>query len=159
MQQYVRILPGGENARMNADNWRKYSELVVGDAPPGEDWYPVVKGEKPEWSPGQVLWWTYAVEGGVARKVYSVDAPSRTFRKSWLAQWIYSHEKWPAFQAFLGTADATGIAFLWSVCTEFDEDNAAWPQAVAAIKAAINLTDAEAEAMLEFGATGVSTSL
>jgi hypothetical protein len=80
--------------------------------------------------------------------------PPRTFRKSWLAQWIYAHGKWPRFVAFLDSPDAQGISFLWSVCTEFDEDNEAWPGAVVAIKEALDLTDAEAEGMLDFGATG-----
>ena len=100
-------------------------------------------------------------DGRIVRQYAEVadPPPPRTFRKSWLAQWIYSHGKWPVFTAFLASPDAQGIAFLWDVCTEFDEDNPAWPGAVAAIKAALSLTDAEAEAMLAFGATGVSTSL
>lgn len=152
MQQYVRILPGGENARMNADNWKLYTELVSADAPPGEGWYPVVKGEKPEWSPGQVLWWIYAVEGGVARKVYSVDAPSRTFRKSWLAQWLYFHRKWDAFKALL--SQSPDLEFFWETSTEFDEDHPMWAGAMASMKTALGLTDLEVQEFLGYGATG-----
>jgi integrase len=94
-----------------------------------------------------VITWQYVL-------VKDPPPPPRTFRKSWLAQWMYANGKWPTFQNFLGTPDAMGIAFLWSVCTEFDEDNAEWPTALAAIKAALALTDAEADAMLAFGATG-----
>jgi hypothetical protein len=78
----------------------------------------------------------------------------RTFRRSYLAQWIRAAGKWPAFAAFLADPAAADLAFLWEYCTEFDEDNASWPAALAAINDALALTDAEAEAMLAFGATG-----
>lgn len=123
-------------------------------------WLPVVD-EPPTTPPREGFHWerTRPVEeGGEIRWQYAEVAdpppPPRTFRKSWLAQWIYANGKWPAFQSFLGSSEAQGIAFLWSVCTEFDEDAEQWPAALAAIKAALTLTDAEVEAMLEFGATG-----
>lgn len=122
-------------------------------------WLPIVD-EPPQYIPdgyhyerrdpvgeGGVITWQYVL-------VKDPPPPPRTFRKSWLAQWVYANGKWPAFQTFLGTSDAQGISFLWSVCTEFDENNPAWPGAVIAIKEALALTDAEAEAMLDFGATG-----
>jgi hypothetical protein len=80
--------------------------------------------------------------------------PPRTFRRSYLAQWIRGAGKWGAFAAFLADPAAADLAFLWEYCTEFDEDNPSWPAALAAIKTALQLTDAEAEAMLDFGATG-----
>ncbi len=123
-------------------------------------WHPIV--DEPPTTPPREGWhWerTRPVEeGGEIRWQYAEVAdpppPPRTFRKSWLAQWIYAHGKWPRFVAFLDSPDAQGITFLWSVCTEFDEDNPAWPGAVIAIKEALNLTDADADAMLAFGATG-----
>lgn len=100
--------------------------------------------------------WT--IDGAVIRRVYEVrenpPPPPRTFRRSYLAQWIRAAGKWDAFAAFLADPAAADLAFLWEYCTEFDEDNASWPAAIAAIKAALALTDAEAEAMLAFGATG-----
>ena len=80
--------------------------------------------------------------------------PPRTFRRSYLAQWIRAAGKWDAFSAFLADPAAADLAFLWEYCTEFDEDAPQWPAALAAIKTALALTDAEAEAMLTFGATG-----
>ncbi len=126
-------------------------------------WLPIV-GAPPQYIPdgyhyerrdpvdeGGVITWQYVL-------VKDPPPQPRTFRKSWLAQWIYSHGKWPVFTAFLGSPDAQGIAFLWDVCTEFDEDNEAWPAALAAIKTALQLTDAEADAMLEYGESGEITS-
>lgn len=137
-------------------NPRAESYAQAADGP----WFPVVD-EPPTTPPREGFHWerTRPVEeGGEIRWQYAEVAdpppPPRTFRKSWLAQWIYAHGKWPTFQAFLGTPDATGITFLWSVCTEFDEDSPSWPGAVEIIKEALSLTDAEADAMLEFGATG-----
>ena len=94
-----------------------------------------------------VITWQYVL-------VKDPPPPPRTFRRSWLAQWIRAAGKWPAFSAFLADPAAADLAFFWEYCTEFDEDAPQWPAAIAAIKTALALTDAEAEAMLEFGATG-----
>lgn len=94
-----------------------------------------------------VITWQYVL-------VKDPPPPPRTFRKSWLAQWIYAKGKWAALQAFLADPDNEALAFMWGVCTEFDEDDAGWPKALAAIKGALALTDAEAEAMLDFGVSG-----
>lgn len=129
-------------------DYRQHDYLPNVDEPPKE---PPPYGY--HWEAGQ---W-HEVEGRNVLQYLAVQdppPPPRVFRKSWLAQWIYAHGKWPAFQTFLASPDAQGIAFLWSVCTEFDEDAEQWPAALAAIKAALALTDAEAEAMLAFGATG-----
>lgn len=96
-------------------------------------------------------------EGRIARQYAEVadpPPPPRTFRRSYLAQWIRGVGKWGAFAAFLADPAAADLAFLWEYCTEFDEDDEGWPKALTAIKTALALTDAEAEAMLEFGATG-----
>lgn len=96
-------------------------------------------------------------EGRIVRQYAEVSdppPPPRTFRRSYLAQWIRGAGKWGAFAAFLADPAAADLAFLWEYCTEFDEDNASWPAALAAIKTALALTDAEAEAMLDFGETG-----
>ena len=94
-----------------------------------------------------VITWQYVL-------VKDPPPPPRTFRRSYLAQWIRGSGKWGAFAAFLADPAAADLAFLWEYCTEFDEDAPQWPAALAAIKAALALTDAEADAMLEFGATG-----
>ena len=124
-------------------------------------WLPNKPDTPPKEPPREGYHWEaqgWAVDDGRNVRQYAEVAdhppPPRVFRRSWLAQWIYAHGKWPRFVAFLDSSDAQGIAFLWSVCTEFDEDSPSWPGAVEIIKAALALTDAEAEAMLAFGATG-----
>lgn len=126
-------------------------------------WLPVVD-EPPTTPPREGFHWerTRPVEeGGEIRWQYAEVAdpppPLRTFRRSYLAQWIRGAGKWGAFAAFLADDSniiAAEIAFLWEYCTEFDEDAEQWPAALAAIKAALSLTDAEAAQMLDFGATG-----
>lgn len=123
-------------------------------------WLPIVD-EPPTTPPREGFHWerTRPVEeGGEIRWQYAEVAdpppPPRTFRKSWLAQWMYANDKWAALQAFLADPDNEALAFMWSICTEFDEDNEAWPGAVIAIKTALALTDAEADDMLQYGATG-----
>jgi hypothetical protein len=123
-------------------------------------WLPIVD-EPPTTPPREGYHWERtrpAEEGGEIRWQYAEVAdpppPPRVFRRSYLAQWIRGAGKWGAFAAFLADPAAADIAFLWQYCTEFDEDAPQWPAALAAIKAALALTDAEAEAMLDFGATG-----
>lgn len=98
--------------------------------------------------------WT--IDGAVIRRVYELrenpPPPPRVFRRSYIAQWIRAHGLWSAFGVFLDRNDE--FAFLWLYSTEFDEDAPQWPTALAAFKAALSLTDADAEAMLDFGATG-----
>lgn len=98
----------------------------------------------------------------IIRRVYVEVAdpppPPRTFRRSYLAQWIRGAGKWASFAAFLADPAAADLAFLWDYCTEFDEDAPQWPAALAAIKTALALTDAEAEAMLKYGESGKITS-
>ena len=123
-------------------------------------WLPVV--DEPPTTPPRAGYhyeaqgWAEA-DGRIARQYVEVadpPPPPRTFRRSYLAQWIRAEGYWPAFTAFLADPAAADLAFLWEYCTEFDEDAPQWPAALAAIKAALDLTDAEAEAMLAFGATG-----
>lgn len=98
----------------------------------------------------------WVLDGAVIRRVYEVrenpPPPPRVFKRSYIAQWIRAHGLWSAFGVFLDKNDE--FAFLWLYSTEFDEDNAQWPTALAAFKAALSLTDADADAMLDFGATG-----
>ena len=124
-------------------------------------WIPVAVDAPPATPPREGYHWerTRPVEeGGEIRWQYAEVAdpppPPRVFRRSWLAQWIRGAGKWDAFSAFLADPEAADIAFLWEYCTEFDEDAPQWPAALAAIKTALQLTDAEAEAMLAYGATG-----
>ena len=123
-------------------------------------WLPVVD-EPPTTPPREGFHWerTRPVEeGGEIRWQYAEVAdpppPPRTFRRSYLAQWIRGAGRWSAFSAFLADHAAADLAFLWEYCTEFDEDAPQWPAALAAIKTALALTDEEAEAMLAYGATG-----
>ena len=100
-------------------------------------------------------WWL--IGGEIVRRYEEVadpPPPSRTFRRSYLAQWMYANGKWETFTAFIEDNAYSHLRFLWEVCTEFDEDNEEWPTALAAIKAALALTDADVESMLDFGATG-----
>lgn len=123
-------------------------------------WLPIV--DEPPVTPPREGWhyeprgWAEA-EGRIVRQYAEVadpPPPPRTFRRSYLAQWMCANGKWDAFTAFIEDHAYSHFRFLWEVCTEFDEENAEWPTALAAIKAALALTDAEAEAMLAFGATG-----
>ena len=98
----------------------------------------------------------WAVENGRNVHQYAEVAdpppPPRTFRRSWLAQWIRAAGLWSAFGVFLDqNAD---FAFLWLYSTEFDEDSPQWPAALAAFKTALGLTDEQAAQMLAFAATG-----
>lgn len=75
------------------------------------------------------------------------DTPApRTFRRSYLAQWIRAHGKWDALQALLG--QSADLAFFWEYSTEFDEYHAQWSAALAAVKAALGLSDADVADML-----------
>lgn len=137
-------------------NPRAESYAQAADGP----WLPIVD-EPPTTPPRGGHHWEargWAEDGVRIVRQYAEAAdpppPPRTFRRSYLAQWIRAAGKWPAFAAFLAAPEAADLAFLWEYCTEFDEDNASWPAALAAIKAALSLTDAEADAMLAFGATG-----
>ena len=78
--------------------------------------------------------------------------PGRTFKRSYLAQWIYSHEKWDAFQQAL--SGFPEFKFLWDYSTEFDEFNPSWPQAISVIQSAIGLSPTDLDEMLQFGETG-----
>lgn len=124
-------------------------------------WFPNKPDTPPTEPPSEGYHWEaqgWAVEGGRNVRQYAEVAdpppPPRVFRRSWLAQWIRAAGRWGAFAAFLADPASADIAFLWQYCTEFDEDAPQWPTALAAIKTALDLTDAEAEAMLAFGATG-----
>ena len=137
-------------------NPRAESYARAADGP----WLPIVD-EPPATPPRDGYHWEaqgWAVEDGRNVRQYAEVAdpppPPRVFRRSWLAQWIRAAGKWEAFQSFLVTPPAADIDFLWDVCTEFDEDSLLWPAALAAIKAALQLTDEDADAMLAFGATG-----
>lgn len=123
-------------------------------------WLPIID-EPPTTPPQAGYHWEargWAEDEGRIVRQYAEAAdpppPPRTFRRSWLAQWIRGAGKWGAFAAFLADPAAEELVFLWQYCTEFDEDNASWPAALAAIKTALELTDAEADDMLAFGATG-----
>lgn len=145
------------------DTLRDGDSYIIAPRPEDYDrlgWLPIVD-EPPTNPPREGYHWerTRPVEeGGEIRWQYAEVAdpppPPRTFRKSWLAQWIYANGKWNAFTVFIEDNAYSHLRFLWEICTEFDEDNASWPAALAAIKTALDLTDAEVEAMLEFGATG-----
>ena len=137
-------------------NPRAESYAQAADGP----WLPIVD-EPPTTPPREGFHWerTRPVEdGGEIRWQYAevADPPPRprTFRRSYLALWIRDAGKWGAFFDFLAKPESDEIKFLWEHCTEFDEDNEAWPQAFAAIKTALGLTDVESEAMLTFGERG-----
>ena len=138
--------------------WPNTAELyaAAADGP----WLPIVD-EPPTTPPRAGFHWEARgwaeAEGRIVRQYAEVadpPPPPRTFRRSYLAQWIRAAGKWNAFAAFLADPAAADIAFLWQYCTEFDEDAPQWPAALAAIRAALSLTDAESDAMLEFGETG-----
>ena len=79
-------------------------------------------------------------------------SPPRTFRKSYLAQWIRANGKWDEFEAFLNSQP--DFSFLWTYSTEFDENNQMWPMAIGGVQQVLNLTDEEVEKLLNFGENG-----
>ena len=96
------------------------------------------------------------VDGHIIMEYEQVPLPApppRTFRRSYLAQWINTKGKWDTFEAFLQSSPE--FAFLWTYSTEFDENNAMWPTAIAAFQQVLQLTDNEVDEMLEFGVNGV----
>lgn len=76
----------------------------------------------------------------------------RTFRKSYLAQWIRASGKWDEFEAFLDSQ--SDFKFLWDYSTEFDENNQMWPMAIYGVQSAIELSDEDLNKMLEYGERG-----
>ena len=102
---FVRIFPGSEHARMNVENWQKYSELVTAEESPGEGWYPVQKGQKPQLGPGQLLGWKYTVENGVALKEYFVWNDNRDISKRKLMNNLKAANLWILVKGFMEQHD------------------------------------------------------
>lgn len=94
------------------------------------------------------------IDGKIVMEYEQVPLPPvyRTFRRSYLAQWINAKGKWDTFEAFLQASPE--FAFLWTYSTEFDENNEMWPMARAGVQAALGLADEEVEEMLAFGVNG-----
>lgn len=121
-------------------------------------WRRVVDVERPRREiPDGAMWepsWRQTDELVVRvwRVVKAPPPPPRTFRRSWLAQWLRAHGKWDAFKALL--SQSPDLEFFWETSTEFDEDHPMWDGAMAGMKAALQLTDLEVQEFLEYGATG-----
>ena len=75
-----------------------------------------------------------------------------TYRRSYIAQWIRQFGKWDEFTALLEQSD--DLEFMWDTSTEFDSNHPMWNQALAKVKLALRLSDAEIESMLRYGETG-----
>lgn len=97
----------------------------------------------------------YDVVDGIIKNTwerYDIPPQTHTYKKSYLAQWLYGANLWQQFQALL--ASAPDAAFLWSVCTEFDSTDERWPSILTAIKTGLSLTDEQVEALLFYGESG-----
>lgn len=107
MNQFVKIFEGCENARMNADNWQEYSELVTAEEAPDESWYLVQKQQKPTLQPGQILGWTYRVdqEDGVAYKEYFVWEEAKDISKRKLMNNLKAANLWTLVKGFMEQHD------------------------------------------------------
>lgn len=107
MNQFVKIFEGCENARMNADNWQEYSELVTAEEAPDESWYLVQKQAKPSLQPGQILGWTYRVdqEDGVAYKEYFVWEEPKDISKRKLMNNLKEANLWTLVKGFMEQND------------------------------------------------------
>ena len=81
------------------------------------------------------------------------QTPVRTFRRSYIAQWIRANGKWDIFEAFLDLQP--DFKFLWDYSTEFDDDNQMWPAAIAGVQQALELSDQEVSQLLDYGENGV----
>lgn len=107
MNQFVKIFEGCENARMNADNWQKYSELVTAEEAPDESWYLVQKQAKPILQLGQILGWTYRIdqEDGVAYKEYFVWEGAKDISKRKLMNNLKAANLWTLVKGFMEQND------------------------------------------------------
>lgn len=122
-------------------------------------WKKVITTTRPERKLREGLDWVMS-RGQNDSCIYSVwevvkapPPPPRTFRRSWLAQWLRVHGKWDAFKALL--SQSQDLEFFWETSTEFDENHPMWDDAVSGMKAALQLTDLEVQEFLEYGATGL----
>jgi len=150
--------PTGETEHVvnDWDTWRTEVRPTATDyAQMG--WLPVIDKAPPAQEGCSVHKTGFAdeVNGRIVMEYVQIPKPTqyRTFRRSYLAQWINAKGKWSAFEAFLDNAPA--FSFLWTYSTEFDENNEMWPTAIAGVQAALQLTNAEVEEMLEFGVNGL----
>lgn len=75
-----------------------------------------------------------------------------TYRKSYLAQWLYANGYWDDFKSLL--AQSADAAFFWETSTEFDSNHPQWPAIYGGIKAALRIPDEDAEEWLWYGEHG-----
>ena len=90
----------------------------------------------------------------IAQRYITVPLPPavHTYKKSYLAQWLYANGYWDAFKALL--AQSADAAFFWETSTEFDSDHPQWPAIYGGIKAALQIPDEAAEEWLWYGEYG-----
>jgi len=134
MTQYVRIFPGYENEKMNVNNYKQYSEFIMSEESPGEGWYLVQKGTKPQLSKDQILGWTYRIENDVAYKDYfPMNLYSRSISKRKLMNVLKSKNLWEPIKSFMESA---GVWDDFLMATTLDEDDQL-------LKNAIDLLDSQ----------------
>lgn len=99
----------------------------------------------------------YEEQGGIVRRVYEIVTPGpqpRTFSKLKLYAALAQAELWDALVAWLNTQTFEGInaytAFM--LAQDLVEDHPMFAQWLAAAKAALSVTDEQAEAILEAAA-------
>ncbi len=78
--------------------------------------------------------------------------PVRTFRRSYIAQWIREKGYWNEFKELIAQSD--DLQFMWETSTEFDSNHPMWEQALLGVQQAFGFTDEEIEEMLNYGETG-----
>lgn len=121
-----------------------------------QGYHPLREQEPPAAGEGKVVVFDrYELSDGAIVRVWREEdapVPVHTYRRSYLAQWLYANGFWDRF-GFLLSASADA-EFYWDTSTEFDSDHPAWPSIFAGVKTGLGLTDEQAAAFLAFGETG-----
>ena len=159
---YVKLRLTGPDYFIPVDKWSEnVTDSVEADEAP-EGYLRLVAEKTRRGTPaeGRDLLLHVTVSGGVAVTAWEyvaagdprITVPLRTYRRSWLAQWLFAHDILDDFTVFL--AEYPQMKMMWDYCTEFDSDHPMWPQFSAAVKAGLRLTDAEFAEFLSYGEHG-----
>ena len=141
-------VPPGQ--RMHADDWDRYSEIVPddGDTECPDGFLPVHKMlPRPEPGPGQRLAWTYTPTNGEMVKDYCLET---TYSRMKLYVAVARAGLWDTLEAWLKSQDVEGVnayrAFV--LANDLNDGHPLFQQWFAAAKAALGVTDEQADAIL-----------
>lgn len=94
------------------------------------------------------------VDGRIERQYQQVPIPEtvHTYKKSYMAQWLYRNGKWDEFKELLESSE--DAKFYWETSTEFDSNHPAWGEISEGIRLGLGLDEAEFKRFLTAGETG-----